>query len=205
MKSLINKVLTTSAVISLGGGILNSNHVFAATIGYDLKFFNNSGNEVGLGEFTYDPDTSICIPEIPIDEFCEFGGLSIATELTNFSVNILGTQWKLNDRAGQLWWDEQLSTVKGAFARGGNISISNQWLFGDQVFAGTFLDMDGIEGQSGGIWRQDLNFNNFVEGTWIAELKDTTSPGGHVVPEPLTLLGAGFAIGFGAFFKSKLK
>ena len=202
MKSLINKVLTTAVVISVGGGIFNLDSVSAATIGYDLRFFNDSGNEVGLGEFSYDPDTTTCIPEIPIDESCQFSGLLVTTELTDFSANISGTEWRLRDSAGQHWWDEATSTVKGASITRSGILLQDQWFFGDQFFAENLLAMSGT---SGGSWIQVLDTTNFLSGTWTAQLQSTTSPGGQIVPEPLTILGAGVAIGFGAFFKKKLK
>ncbi len=204
MKSLINKVLATTTLMSVGGAIFTINPVSAANIGYDLKFFNNLGSQVGSGGFSYNPDTSTCIPDSPVDDFCEFGGFFVNTELTDFSANISGTEWQLNDRNGQFWWDEDLSTVQGLFAPGGNLSVNPQWLFGDPVFDAIFLDMIALE-QTGRSWRQQLSFNNVLEGTWTAELRDTTSPGGHVIPEPLTILGAGVAIGFGAFFKRKLQ
>ncbi len=203
MKSLINKVLVTSAVIGLGGGILNSNPVFAATIGYNLRFLDNLGSQVGSGEFSYNPGTSTCIQEIPVGDSCnEMNGFFVDTELTGFSANISGTEWGLSDRSGQLWWDEATSTVEGTLSHRSGIFLQDQWFFGDQFFAENLLSMRGA---SGGTWTQVLDTTNFLSGTWTAELKNTTSPGGHVIPEPLTILGAGFAIGFGAFFKSKLK
>lgn len=201
MKSFIKKVLATSVMISLGGGIFNINPVSAATIWYDLKFFNNSGGEVGVGEFRYNPDTSTCIQEELDGDSCnEMNGFSVTTELTGFSANILGTEWRLRDRAGQVWWDETTSTVKEALTGQSEVFPFDRWFFSNNSFNEFYM-----KGSSGGTWRQQLDYSNVLRGTWIAELKEVPPSNTDIVPEPLTLLGAGVAIGFGAFFKAKLK
>lgn len=203
MKSLVNQVLATTAVMSLGGSIFTINPVSAASISYDLKFFDISGSQVGSGGFSYNPGTSTCIQDIPVGDSCnEMNGFLVDTELTAFSASILGTVWELTDSAGQHWWDEATSTVEGTLIHRTEIFLQDQWFFGDQFFAEDLLSMRGT---SGGSWIQVLDTTNFLDGTWTAELRDTTSPGGHVIPEPLTILGAGVAIGFGTFFKKKLK
>ncbi|MDJ0598728.1 MAG: PEP-CTERM sorting domain-containing protein [Crocosphaera sp.] len=203
MKFPIDTILPTTAVISLIGGILNINPSSAATIGYDLKFFDNLDNQVGSGEFTYDSHTSTCIQTQPFGDSCDqVNGFFVNTELVSFSANISGTEWIFDDRSGQLWWDEQSNSVRGTIASRSDILLGEQWFFGDQFFNENFLS---IEGQSGGTWTQVLNDSNFVDGIWIATAKDSVSPDDRAVPEPLTLLGAGVAIGFGTFFKIKLK
>lgn len=203
MKFLTNEILATSALLSLAGGIFNINSVSAATIGYDLTFFDNLGDAIGFGEFAYNTDTTSCIQEFPVGLPCdEMNGFFVDTELTRFSANISGTQWELIDSAGQLWWDEPTSTVKQAIGGRTEIFLQDRWFFGDNFFGEDILFM---EGASGGSWTKVLNTSNNLGGTWIAELRETTSPNNHVIPEPLTLLGTAVAIGFGTFFKTKLK
>ncbi|MDJ0507762.1 MAG: PEP-CTERM sorting domain-containing protein [Crocosphaera sp.] len=206
MKSYVPKVLLMTAIV-LGGVIGEINPSSAQNISYNLNFFDNSGVKIGDGGFSYDLSTSTCIQEIPFGNSCnEMNGFFVETELTDFSANILGTIWGLNDRAGQLWWHEedenQPGTVMGAIAGRSGIFIGDQWFFGDQFFNENFL---AINGENGGGWKQVLDTNNFLAGTWTAVLDDDLSPNSHTIPEPLTVLGVATALGFGTFFKLKLK
>ncbi|EAZ92496.1 PEP-CTERM sorting domain-containing protein [Crocosphaera chwakensis] len=208
MNFLVDKILATTTVISLIGGIVNINPSFAAIIGYNMKFFDNSDNQIGSGEFTYDADTITCIQTAAFGDSCDqFNGRDVKTELISFSANILGTEWRFNDRSGQLWWDENSNSVLGAIPNGPDIFVDKQWFFGNQFSNRNFLSIEGQSGENSGTWKQVLNFDvdNSLNGKWTAMLKKSSPSNHHIVPEPLTLLGTAIAIGFGTFFKIKLK
>ncbi|MGK7940771.1 MAG: PEP-CTERM sorting domain-containing protein [Crocosphaera sp.] len=198
MKFSIPKIVATTVVV-LSGVIWEITPSYAASMSYTLSFFDNSGEKIGSGWFSYDTSSSTCIQTLPFGDSCDpfelRNGFFVKTELTDFSANISGTEWTLNDRSGQLWWDDEneneLGAVREAIASRSGIFTRNQWFFGDQFFNQYFLS---IRGQSGGSWTQGLDYSDYKYGTWTAS----------VVPEPLTILGVATAIGFGTFFKLKL-
>ncbi len=95
----ILKLLATSIIIT------TATLAQASTVNWEIKFFNENGNIVGDGEFSYDPDTLVSfstespnpsdIPEL----------ISVNTSFTNLNWRFGGDQlWNTNS-ARFAWWD----------------------------------------------------------------------------------------------------
>ncbi|MEA5510779.1 PEP-CTERM sorting domain-containing protein [Crocosphaera sp. UHCC 0190] len=209
---MINQISLTMATFALSVGILNVNPSYAAKIEYDLKFFDDSGNQLGSGGFSYDSNTTFCAPAndpsscayleyIPIETLIENGEATASEgKLISFDAKIQGHEWvyDLGEKA-DIWWDTEFNIprqishnkVSGLYGY-----LENFWSFGDRY---GYEDGIVLYIWSDGSWRQSLNFYPDPPqdgGTWTATKKP--------VPEPLTFLGAGIALGFGGFFRREL-
>ena len=210
-----------------GLGILISTvPVTAATITFDLDFFDDGGTEVGDGQFSYDDETATCVELSPVgDCFQEpsedpndFNDVFfVENALTNFSATINGEDWDLGYIT---WWgDDESGQLPGyqATSRYGIFINENRWFFGDGYFGERQLSI-GItqfsDTSGEGSWNQDVvppgGGNPFAgAGTWEATRVGTTpepsipAPSSEAVPEPSTVFGALVAMIFGYFAKRR--
>lgn len=194
----MSKISQLSQYLTLTGlGILISTvPVTAATITFDLDFFDDSGTEIGDGQFSYDDEDTLTCVQITdsFDCFSEsfFGDLSIqeisdlymspvttiSNTLTDFSASINGIDWDDGD-ANLTWWgDDSTGQLPGQISasHSGSFAGDNSWFFGDG-FRGTeqfAMNFDSSSDTSGeGNWLQNVvpsgGGNPFAgAGTWQA-------------------------------------
>lgn len=200
--------------------------VTAATVTFDLDFFDDSGAEVGDGQFSYDDEETLtclqitnsfdCFPESSFEELSvqEISDLYMApvtilnNVLTDFSANIYGIDW---NESYETWWsDDETEQLPGqiSVSRSGSFASFNSWFFGDP-FLGTeqfLMNFDSSSDTFGeGTWFQSLvepvfpNPDSPFEtgGTWQAT-RVTSSPASasETVPEPSTIVGTLMAMVF---------
>ena len=228
----VHKITKLSQYIAFTGlGILASAiPVSAATITFDLDFFDDSGTEVGDGEFSYDDEALTCI------EFSEAGDCSrepsedpddynyyndvfyVENALTDFSATINGEDW--SEAYGYWWSDDETGQLPGeqSASRYGISINDNSWFFGDGSFGERQLSIDITQSSdtSGeGNWLQNVvppgGGNPFAgSGTWQATRVGTglepsvpaPSPS-EAVPESSTIFAALVAMVFGYLSKRK--
>ena len=185
---------TTVATCLLATGV---QPVKAASIFWDISFFDDNDMEVGNGYFSYDPDTTTLV-----DINARGDTISVDTILDTFSAVILGVEW---DEPGINWWitDETIATRGQSQSRSGP-SLSDGWFFGDPFFGTTALNIEGgsTDSNGSGTWSQllvvdsgDPPLTGF--GTWSATQRVNTGNNGSStdVPEPLSILASMTALG----------
>jgi hypothetical protein len=212
----IKKLALTASSIILGVGVMGVTPAQASLVFWDLDFFDESGEQVGDGEFSYNSDTttfvqtSVLLPELfPIE------GFEVQSALEVFSINVVGETFGLEDEPGFVtWWfdsdrnpGQQLVDPRRPVP-----SIrENSWFFpeGGSAFGGQWLFMDEMEEISNTLWVGDWNYIKFdsptipepifASGKWSAILRSRT------VPEPTTTLGllAFSALGAASTLKRK--
>jgi len=146
----------------------------ADQITWRLLFTGSGGETQGTGQFTYDPDTSVCIPNNPIgcdppfpgsDEILD--GFFVSTLLQSISVDLGGFDWgsgTARDLAGLAWWGTDTFTPGIVFGgRFGPDPQLGRWLFWDDEFTQfEILQMTGFQRKSPTGW----------EGDWSAEVRN---------------------------------
>ncbi|WP_413166357.1 hypothetical protein ACL6C3_06545 [Capilliphycus salinus ALCB114379] len=178
---------------------------------WKIDFFDNAGELVGEGGFSYNLDTESYVPYYFCEPFCdEYSGFYVETGLNSFNADLPGYNWSLGDSAGYYWWDEETKSPNNAsISRYGIYFSDDSWFFGDPYFAEYFLRMDGTQGS--GSWSHALSYDFLNEdnegeegylggfykfynsGTWVA------TP----IPEPATVFGLIAVFGFGVLFPQK--
>jgi hypothetical protein len=214
-----------------GIGILASAiPVSAANITFDLDFFNDSGTEVGDGEFSYDDEALTCFEysevgdcsrepsEDPDDDDYYNDVFYVENALTNFSATINGEDW--SGGYGHWWSDDESGQLPGeqSASRYGISIGENRWFFGDVDFGTRQFVMDFTQSSdtSGeGNWLQNVvppgGGDPFAgSGTWQATRVGTESESSvpapspsEAVPESSTIFGALAAMVFGYLSKRK--
>ena len=179
----------------------------AASVSWDLTFFDNSGQLVGTGAFSYDPERTQTIS----DRGRPPQTLTVTGILETFSANVGPLQWSQGDfRNRNLWWVPNNSIA----TRGESISSRFGTFFGDSwqleendspseaPFSTLILSGSSTQLSGEGSWtqRQSIPQTNstgaiinyqFVQtqGTWTAVEQNTRS-----IPEgSLVFALAGFA------------
>ena len=179
----------------------------AATINFELSFFDDSNRRVGSGTFSYDDESSTCIEPDGGSNFCNpsnvFEDVTVTNILDNFEADIsvsvpgnsINTEWQ--DEYAPYWWnDEEIGQNPGGTRRGrfGDSFTDNSWFFGDPFYLtiggeALFMDFDRSSNTFGsGSWDIEIfpNFENesifgsdpiFDSGTFEARLVEET-------PEP---------------------
>ena len=225
----MSKITKLSQYIAFTGlGILASAiPVSAATITFDLDFFDDSGTQVGNGEFNYDDEALTCF------EYSEVGDCSrepledpddyndvffVENTLTDFSATINGEDW--SGAYGHWWSDDKSGQLPGeqSASRYGISIGENSWFFGDvepgiRQFVMDFTQSSDTSGE--GSWLQEVvpsgGGNPFAgSGTWQATRVGTVSEPSvpapspsEAVPESSTIFGALVAMVFGYLSKRK--
>lgn len=210
-----------------GLGILISTvPVTAATITFDLDFFDDSGTEIGDGQFSYDDEASTCFESSVVGDCSREPSLNpndfndvffVENALTDFSATISGEDW--SGAYGHWWSDDEIGQLSGEqiSSRYGISLADNQWFFeegdfGTEQFAMNFTQSSDTSGE--GNWLQNVvpsgGGNPFAgAGTWQATRVGTAPepsvpvPSSEAVPEPSTVFGALIAMIFGYFFQRK--
>ena len=192
MKTLV-KVAFAMAGIALSWTAASAKPVIAASIFWDLDFFDNDGDNVGFGEFSYDPDTTTTF-----DIFPPLGGsVTVNTALESFEATILGIE---QDVSLDKWWtpNDPVAT-RGITQFRGGAGVSDRWFSGDPFFGNGSFVMEGrsTETTGGGDWSLFFLDNSLdppffgATGTWIATVRPAVSP--EPIPEPLTILASATA------------
>lgn len=231
----MSKISQLSQYLTLTGlGILISTvPVTAATITFDLDFFDDSGTQVGDGQFSYDDEETLSCYQITnsfecdlqstdilIDEFGEIPEPTvISNALTDFSANIDGIDWDYGDAYLTWWGDDSTGQQPGqiSVSRNGSFAESNYWFFGDgftgtEQFAMNFDSSSDTFGE--GDWFQSIvpsvsGLPSENSGPWQATRVGTApepsvpAPFSEAVPEPSTVFGALIAMIFGYFSQRK--
>ncbi|MEL7039795.1 MAG: hypothetical protein AAFO04_29970 [Cyanobacteria bacterium J06592_8] len=182
----------------------------ASLVFWDLDFFENSGTQVGDGEFGYDPttttfvQTSVIFPGFPVE------GFEVQTALETFSANVFEDTFELNTLPGLVaWWAEsdrnpgqQLFDPREPIPT----ITENRWIFLPQE---QWLFISGMQEISDALWAGSWSYIKFTSSTipepifgsgqWTATLRP------QAVPEPTTTLGllAFSALGVASAWKSK--
>jgi hypothetical protein len=194
MNNNFKTILATGAGVVLSLAFTEVNPVQAAAVTYDFKVDIKEGSLIGktyTGFFSYDDESE------PVG----FGYGSDEFYLTDFNFNFDGRQYTLNDvncefcylgenepEATQPFW------VGGVYEFGSdslNISTKSDLESGFD-FGLSIFDTSSPEFRYG-------NVSSGV-GVFRGNVTYTQRP----VPEPITLLGTGLALGFGTFFKYEL-
>ena len=205
-------ILGTATVISLTFFSVKP----AYSTSFSIKFLNDSGQQVGSGDFSYEDNKIKCVQNTPNPSACNPPGadpgheIFVSNSLNSFSANILGVSfWK----SSTAWWVDpsrhqqagfQLIVPNKPFP---SVSILyDRWFFanGNGPFSYPSISI-----------RIDPTSDTLLgKGTWSAMLSPTNSWGSGTfiatntsiaVPEPLTLLGSMTAVGFGVAFKRKIR
>lgn len=205
--------------------------VSAATITFDLDFFDDSGTEVGNGEFSYDDEETLTCLQItdsfecgiePTEEEIDIYGepTVISNALTDFSANIDGIDWNYGDAYLTWWSDDSTGQPPGqiSVSRNGSFPEDNYWFFGDGFFGieQFYMDFDRSSDTFGeGNWGQsivepvsELPFAD--SGIWQATRVGTGSESSvpapspsEAVPESSTIFGTLVAMIFGYLSRRK--
>lgn len=207
------------------GILISAIPVTAATITFDLDFFDDGGTEVGDGQFSYDDEALTCVElspvgdcfREPLEDPNDFNDVFfVENALTDFSATINGEDWDLGYIT---WWgDDESGQLPGyqAPSRYGISIAENSWFFGDGDFGERQLSIDitqssDIYGE--GSWEQNVippgGGNPFAgAGTWQATRVGTAPEpsvpaSSEAIPEPSTVFSTLVAIIFGYFTKHK--
>ncbi len=162
----------------------------AATIFWDLELFNESGTQVGNGEFSYDSET---IDTILLRSLMGNSEITVETLLESISINLLGESIPINS---ETWWELNSANATKQIQGLGRASntIINEWRFPtatplDFPLASIFsLTGSSTESEGEGSWNFDgtepLPFTSLVpeslrgltiSGRWEATLRDSSS------------------------------
>lgn len=197
MQKIYQKItaIAFSAVVGIGTITAPAQ---AATLTWNLNFFDDAGNPAGKGEFSYDDESLTFVQTIPIAAPV---GFEVNNALTSFSATVLGKEWSLSDRPGVTWWQPTgpTSLKQQEISRYG-IFINNNWFFGGASTIRQFLLYDSRPSSAGwdGSWVQAIPdfIPSFGSGSW------TASPSSAAVPEPSTVLGTTL-IGVGVWLRKR--
>lgn len=224
------KVSKLSQYLTLTGlGILISAvaPVTAATITFDLEFFEDSGTQVGDGEFSYDDEASTCFElsfagdcsREPSEDPNDFNDVFfVENALTDFSATINGEDW--SGAYGHWWSDDESGQLPGeqSASRYGISINDSRWFFGDSFFGEGDMIMDFTQSSDTygeGNWLQNVVPSGGGEpfagsGTWQATRVGTESEPSvpapspsEAVPEPSTIFSALIAMVLGYFSRRK--
>lgn len=224
------KITKLSQYIAFTGlGILASAiPVSAATITFDLDFFDDSGTQVGDGEFSYDDEASTCFEfsiagdcsREPLEDPNDYNDVFfVENALTDFSATINGEDW--SGAYGHWWGDDESGQLPGeqSISRYGIFINDNRWFFGDGDFGERQFVMDFTQSSDTygeGDWLQEVVSSGGGDpfagsGTWqatrvgIESEPSVPAPSpSEAVPEPSTIFGALVAMVFGYFCKRRL-
>ena len=58
MANVLHKFVLVATSVALSSTVMEAKQVQAATISWDLDFFDNAGTQVGNGQFSYNTDTT---------------------------------------------------------------------------------------------------------------------------------------------------
>ncbi|MDJ0648739.1 MAG: hypothetical protein QNJ60_08535 [Xenococcaceae cyanobacterium MO_188.B19] len=221
--SKVPKIALSFAIAALNVLINGTMAASAATIKFELSFFDDNNHQVGSGEFSYDDRITTCFEtswggdcNSPYEDFA-IDVISVQNVLTDFSATVGGENW--NSYYGYWWSDETSEQLPGyqSFSRYGIDIQKNIWFFGDLLFAERTLEMKINQSSNTfgtGSWQQYLateiseyNEDGFIitSGSWEAA-KVTIEPQSlptKIVPEPSTFPGALFIMGFACYVKRK--
>lgn len=188
-KNFISKLtLTTVSIASVFSAIAIEPAQAANIKEWQIDFFDDAGELVGEGSFSYDLDTETFVRE----NFFTDDGFYVQTGLDDFFVTIEGINWGLSSASGTLWWiPETRSTQATSEHPRYGVFQNDFWFFGDVVDNEDFLSIGGTEGS--GTWSQAFDYSNYSSGTW------TATP----IPEPASLFGLIAVFGFGVLFPQK--
>ena len=172
---LMPSLSLAAATLSLG---IVASPASAALVTLSLTFTYNSGAftaSSGTGSFTI--DDSLLAPDVFTDDLNDLQDFSAT--FTDLAATPTTTSFALSDLSGWLFETDASANIFDVnFFMEGSTNADGYGIEGVEVL---FLELYG-NGQT--------------------TLYDTTVA---AVPEPLTILGTATAIGFGAFFKRKLK
>lgn len=188
MKRLIVQSLLIASSLGLAETTLKIQSAQAVNIKeWNLQFLNASGEQIGSGNFSYDADKTLSVNS-PYN-----GQLTINNVLETFSANFEdGNQFNLYDRPyyiGERWYEPESKSASSFF----NFRITDSWYF---VRESDFSNTRVLQLESSSTWSTISNSSIIDSGTWKIS---------SAVPEPLTVLGVGTALGFGILFKQALQ
>ncbi len=185
------------------------------TTDFSVSYFDNSGQPVGSGAFSYANEGTHCIELVPINTCSRnppgWDNITVTHYLNGFSGNLLGQSLYLG---AESWWaDTATSQLPGYVARerSGRGFITYNLLFLGDPFSGYPYQMSmGISSVSDtaadGTWFMSIASSNFglTTGTWTA--RSTPDPISIPTPEtePLAGLASFAALGFATILKRKL-
>lgn len=181
-KTIFQKIAVTAASVLVGVVGMEVKPTQAATAFWDLTFFDDSGTQVGSGEFSYTPDSLLYIPTSMTDE-----GFYVNNVLESFSATIDGVDWGIDyeGAASRIrWWSTSnpLGTFGAAAPRGEPLpSAGTGWFFGDSFQGLRTLNLgSNVNVLDRGYWQQNLNGSGgeyiHNEGTWTATLRSLDIP-----------------------------
>ena len=165
----------------------------AATINFEIGFFDDSNRRVGSGTFSYDNESPLTCSEIrnfftcyteeqvenlsPEEEedLVIYGTEIINNPITDFDVDIYGVNWSLLDADTTWWSDEATGQAPGyrAQARTSGRPAYGSWFFGDSFFSTEFLTVDF-----------DRSSDTFGAGTWSQLIQFVDDPPSDLPVEP---------------------
>ncbi len=173
MMNVCNRILiaNTLGLVAIAG--LSSQSAHAASLTYNMQFFDRAGAEIGTGEFTYDPDLVLTI-SIPPPLTPSF---TITNVLTNFLATVEGSVWKTS-RSPQLWIDPATSELRelGPLRASPFLIVGPSWGFGNNLIGYPILQLRGSGGQPTYPTQPSTYQGTFVQsvgprvfdGTWTA-------------------------------------
>lgn len=211
IKNLLQKTALTSGA-TLVGAIALATPSHATSVDYDLKFFGDNGEVVGMGKFSHESELfekEICLLTRSFSCNSDSQTLKITSEdglfrVTSFSSTIRGLTFSqffndVNQDDEYLFWrnveDNPLASLRGCTSRdcfrfGGTKTFSeNSWF--DGVF---FNEYSALQEMTATGWRSAVLGGSFVppearfdlSGTWTATRRTATP---ESVPEPASIFG----------------
>lgn len=176
-KTIFQKIAVTAASVLVGVAGMEVKPIQATTAFWDLQFFDDSGTQVGSGEFSYNTDTLTFIPT----SYLADSGFYVSTGLESFSANIDGVEWD-DSFSYSKWWtpSDPVGTFGNYYSRDGEPRISASWFSSEDSFQRTrtlVLD-DDISGNRR--WSQTVldDPQGYIEGSgnWTAILSRVDMP-----------------------------
>ena len=211
------KIALSLAITGLSIGFGRNMPTSAATINFELSFFDDNQAKVGSGEFSYDDEITTCFETSfagvcdPSYEYFGFDIILVENALTSFSATIKGENW--GDYYGH-WWSNEVSGQSSGYQAVSRYGIDiweNRWFFGDPYFGERVMIMDINESSNtfgAGSWYQQILPGTgdppiMASGTWQAVRIEAEQSPIETVPEPFPLNGALLALGLAYYSKRK--
>lgn len=173
MMNVCNRILIANTLGVVAIASLSSQSAHAASLTYNMQFFDRAGAAIGTGEFTYDPDLVLTI-SIPPPLSPSF---TITNVLTNFLATVEGSVWQTS-RSPQLWIDPVTSELRelSPLRSPPSVLVAPTWGFGNNLIGYPVLQLRGSGGQPTsptppstyqGTFLQSVGSRVF-DGTWTA-------------------------------------
>jgi hypothetical protein len=210
---MFSKKWVWALALCTGSILSQTSHVLAASLTYNLNFFDVSGTSVGTGSFSSDPTIS---QDFTLNPIGSSGGspadiITVTGVVNQVSATINGVSFQYPSYGGHIWWDptdinstHQLKPLP-FLPPFPEFLVVNQWVITESK--GGSLGYDNALAVSGGsinpsLWGGDFQLfggpNNYLlstNGTWTASLQNLSPRVPELADELMDLMGGFVLIG----------